>query len=714
MTLHSHLTMTDGGRVRVGLDLGTQARRIFCLMHGVDVADHEIALEKRANGDQAKRTDQATVLRKNAENTARVTFLKENVKRGAAKIAKAALAEIGEYGVGADEVITHIVEFQRDAKDDDEVDDSVRKVESEERGDARTNDALLVVVQRLLDGAELPFKPGVGAESLEGVLESINAALMKNELRSAPYATKTRPHARTMPVLFDKRAIEHAGLEKHKSEGLLTSLWDLNVVLKEMGRICQSSRTAVCISHVRVSGKSVQFIGRSSSRARAERGLQARKALGDTIAVLQEAQDGGWKALLLRRALELAQGVFPRRSVGGNVTRAKMRALLLENNFELAKSFADGITAGKSKTASVTNPLFGLPSGTYDSLRENPLTLDELIEGGHVIEPVHARAFAERFVAVRRPQDLLNIFEKVFVGIDPGTRCLCTCVFAKFTLRAEDREELQGLAANGSLLEDGKARQIFANATLMFHAKDVRGRRKRYRPLKPTKAVREAVVALSRTALETGKLGSSMDATKAYMDVYKTHFKTLYAHDWQDACTGTRGRMHVKNILRHQNNAADVRKVIDGVQALRHVLAVKEGDKRRTRRHRYDKKVVVFFGQCTFGGLRGSHKVATESFRRALSKRCLVIVVDEYLTSQLSWCCGAKMVKTRGHSYRYWRCPNRESKQEKGRDGKLRSSAEENKDVVACISMLRIGLGLILDGTRPVKWARPARRAAKM
>jgi len=47
-----------------------------------------------------------------------------------------------------------------------------------------------------------------------------------------------------------------------------------------------------------------------------------------------------------------------------------------------------------------------------------------------------------------------------------------------------------------------------------------------------------------------------------------------------------------------------------------------------------------------------------------------------------------------------------------GRDGKQRHSAEQNKDVTACLSMLRIGLLLLIDGKRPLPWCTPSVRSS--
>ena len=108
-----------------------------------------------------------------------------------------------------------------------------------------------------------------------------------------------------------------------------------------------------------------------------------------------------------------------------------------------------------------------------------------------------------------------------------------------------------------------------------------------------------------------------------------------------------------------------------------------------------------------------------KAFIEALSKRFRVFTLSEYYTSQKCWQCGAQLVRTRGWSWRHWRCPHSPlngtgthgaQRNQVLKQGKLRHVAEENKDVVAALSMLRIGVMLLIDGSRPIEWCSHAQR----
>jgi hypothetical protein len=88
----------------------------------------------------------------------------------------------------------------------------------------------------------------------------------------------------------------------------------------------------------------------------------------------------------------------------------------------------------------------------------------------------------------------------------------------------------------------------------------------------------------------------------------------------------------------------------------------------------------------------------------AVANRFRCFTVSEFYTSQKCWQCGAQLLKTRGWSWRYWRCEHNGGSLVKDKHGKQRHSAEENKDVIAALSMARIGMMLLIDGSRPLEW----------
>lgn len=93
-----------------------------------------------------------------------------------------------------------------------------------------------------------------------------------------------------------------------------------------------------------------------------------------------------------------------------------------------------------------------------------------------------------------------------------------------------------------------------------------------------------------------------------------------------------------------------------------------------------------------------------KDYVEAVAKRYRCFTVSEYYTSQKCWQCGARLLKTRGWSCRYWRCEHNGGGLVRDQHGKQRHSAEENKDVIAALSMARIGMMLLIDGSRPLEW----------
>ena len=120
---------------------------------------------------------------------------------------------------------------------------------------------------------------------------------------------------------------------------------------------------------------------------------------------------------------------------------------------------------------------------------------------------------------------------------------------------------------------------------------------------------------------------------------------------------------------------------------------------------KHDDNVIVIVGRVTFGHRRGHRSTPAKSYVLALAKLYLVVEVSEYMTSQLCDVCHAKLVKTRGHSVRHWRCEHsgRPPDNSRGRRG----GVELNKDVSAAFNMFVIGLTLVLCGARPTAFCSP-------
>ena len=117
-----------------------------------------------------------------------------------------------------------------------------------------------------------------------------------------------------------------------------------------------------------------------------------------------------------------------------------------------------------------------------------------------------------------------------------------------------------------------------------------------------------------------------------------------------------------------------------------------------------DAEITIVCGRPRFGNVRGSAPAPAKSFVESLSRRFRVFVISEYNTSQLCDVCARRLVKTRAHSVRYWRCPHMLGAKHVARDHKQRHSAEQSKDVIAARSMLIIVLTLFCTGVRPPEW----------
>ena len=103
---------------------------------------------------------------------------------------------------------------------------------------------------------------------------------------------------------------------------------------------------------------------------------------------------------------------------------------------------------------------------------------------------------------------------------------------------------------------------------------------------------------------------------------------------------------------------------------------------------------------------------AVEAALRRIGYRMLH--VSEWCTSKTCDLCGAFMIKTRGHSVRHWRCDHDAGRSQPAqqRDRATRHPAEQNKDVYASRSMVRIMISLLVRGRRPAHLT-PAEASAK-
>ena len=85
----------------------------------------------------------------------------------------------------------------------------------------------------------------------------------------------------------------------------------------------------------------------------------------------------------------------------------------------------------------------------------------------------------------------------------------------------------------------------------------------------------------------------------------------------------------------------------------------KRGGRLKKRGRERDADVLVAIGNPTFGNVRGRAAAAPKALVTTLAKRYRMSTLSERNTSKLCDECGSELVKTRGHSVRYWRLPVR-------------------------------------------------------
>ena len=122
---------------------------------------------------------------------------------------------------------------------------------------------------------------------------------------------------------------------------------------------------------------------------------------------------------------------------------------------------------------------------------------------------------------------------------------------------------------------------------------------------------------------------------------------------------------------------------------------------------------------CRQHARRGHESTPARAFIDTAAERYVVLTYSEYFTSQKCWICACQLARTRGWSWRHWRCPHNplngsgthgKQNNQVVKHGKLRHVAEENKDVVAALALFRIALNALVDGGRPIEWCADAKR----
>jgi hypothetical protein len=406
----------------------------------------------------------------------------------------------------------------------------------------------------------------------------------------------------------------------------------------------------------------------------------------------------------------------------------------------------EGAVAQK-KTDKVVKPSasagdFGLGSDVFNRLAKELGPFD--LRSGHAFS---GRLLREGLVRLRSAGDFQKLMRCVVASGDPGQKTLCSWVIGGLRLRSQATAEQNGLvqywlSADASIPIDVPTLWKLAAALKFEHiTHEVRGsKRGRHDLDAPTTASRTAATALAQAAATTGgHRALTQQKYKQFIDQYCTqHFAPLWAANCLRAFRGAR-RLRMRSV--HHRRMADLRSLADGIARWRCVLwgEANEADNAAECKRleaeiertvtKFDDDVLVFIGQqiTKKAGEKLHHKghksAPMVDFVEQVAKRYRTITVSEFNTSQKCSHCGSQLKRTRAGQVRFVRCRHSHLNGTGNahltkasnlvlRNGKRRHVAEQNKDYVAALSMARIGLWLLIDGTRPAPWCTDAQRAA--
>jgi hypothetical protein len=515
--------------------------------------------------------------------------------------------------------------------------------------------------------------------------------------------------------------------------------------------LVRSSRAgSMRVTSAQVCGETVSLTmttERAHSWARLGDGRGGDATLSKLIAAGKEddatwAKRASWQRLWIERCLELhCERLYHHKSYMSGVAAAEARRGRLH-----AVRLLEGAVAQK-KTDKVVKPSasaadFGLGSDVFERLTKELGPFD--LRSGHAFS---GRLLREGLVRLRTAGDFQKLMRCVVASGDPGQKTLCSWVIGSLRVRSNATAEQNGLvqywlSADASIPIDVPTLWKLAAALKFEHiTHEVRGsRRGRHDLDAPTADSRTAATALAQAAATTGgHRALTQQHYKQFIDEYCTqHFAPLWAANCLRAYRGAR-RLRMRSV--HQRRMADLRSLADGIARWRCVLwgeANEVGDAAECTRldaeiertvTKFDDNVLVFIGQQMKKKAgdklhQKGHKAAPMAdFVEQVAKRYRTITVSEFNTSQKCSHCGSQLKRTRAGQVRFVRCEHSHlngtgNKQltktgnQVLRNGKRRHVAEQNKDYVAALSMARIGLWLLIDGTRPAPWCTDAQRAA--
>ena len=269
--------------------------------------------------------------------------------------------------------------------------------------------------------------------------------------------------------------------------------------------------------------------------------------------------------------------------------------------------------------------------------------------------------------------------------------------------------DLPDVAINDELiwLDKPSRRKLLTLLGVEFVVRRVKGCHAKSALIRFDKIAAESQKAIEQLA-EVGRQTGGAKATTAancwrYLSERGAHDAALYSASVGQAEQRQRtynNRQRSKAMQR--NRAAIVRAIHDA----RIALGILPPDAPMPCSTKHDDDVLLLVGRVTFGHQRGHRSTPAKAFVKALARQFLVVEVSEYMTSQLCDVCHGRLVKTRAHSVRHWRCEHRGRPPDnvRGRfDGR-----EINKDVSAAFNMFVIGVTLVVLGERPTAFCSPA------
>jgi hypothetical protein len=513
-------------------------------------------------------------------------------------------------------------------------------------------------------------------------------------------------------------------------------------------RLCRSSRDRQRLVSISVHGTSTTLIMESSKRmawARAASDGTLPPKLQRLIAEYQEVQgtDCGRRDWLLRCLHEHVRLLYKAGSYGQDMVEALARrgdAQRLARPDDNSVQIIDSVYllqnvrcgAAKSYTPTVSDEYLGLGKEVFVRVLEQPLAPSDW-RGGCVLPE---RAVALGLMSLRTGASLRRFLESVLVSGDTGIETLCMAVIGQMRPIKSDDKDIKAIL-NGTRDDDiftaEQVEEVLDKCELVFVIKRIHQvHRKRMDADRQTAEAQKAAEELSASATATGGMRAlDYEAMCKHMQVYVKTRPAIYRDSLRRALGGAR---HYANIGRQHRARAEVQQLADAVALFRAYLATLEQDGARKDElmkralmpaTKHDDRVVFFVGQPRAGQQThaGHRSGDSMQFVAAAARQMVTIGLNEYYTSQKCKECGSQLVRTRGWSVRFWRCPHSELngtgvsihvnavdkagnfKREGGRpDGKWRHVAEENKDVIAAMAMMRIGVCVLIDGGRPVEW----------